>query len=752
MANDFFQVLLPLLSIGIVSLVAGLPIVLRTSTQFNGLDRRVAIASAPIWGALAIGVLSTWAQATALSPKAWTLALLVASVAFCAWTAVARNSIKQTATDIALAVLSLCVVIALVVLINGRDLTQVGLTAYFPLTNADTFNYLGLIEQIREFGTVTPRMHYPDGTSIRIEHATVIRLAAASVVAALSAIANIDTTQGMFLCLRLGLVLAVLGAVLVTAAATRNATAALLVGLLCVGSNVLLPQTLQQFLSSVLGLSQLTAVGLAAVWSIRNGMHSASVFLLGIALGSYALMSPESHGFIFIALFLVFLVTALPRRPLAIVLWSICVFMIGYLLAIGPLLGSYFPALVGQIGGTIQHPGDFFAAPGALLYASGIAVWDGRPFADYRSYEQLMAITMVSMYVIAATFCIWQGKNGRGLATHDRQILLFFGITASVTLGAQAFAYLTGRGFLLSKLVDYFCFFYFVVAAVSITSLVSNLRTHGLWLRVGRPSARLIWTMVLIFAALHTLAALNHKNAFLETYVRNINSAPTTEDYRFMPMAPATISGLWADLGDDVMNRYLWENRWRRIPLYVPPELAARFTGGTPLSSVSHVLRMSGGAVGTAAVVDINRARDVGESLRVSIVPIRNYLKIIEGLGWLGPEGDSPGVVWRWLSRHGRFMILNPCTPGKALTLEMTAGPDGGLENDVEIYFGNKRRIALVRADEIIKQKFLTQMIQLPSICNDAPVEGSIVVTGPTTGIRQVRIGALYITDFPGRL
>jgi hypothetical protein len=57
---------------------------------------------------------------------------------------------------------------------NTADLAFAGLD-YFPLTNDDTFAYLGYIDQIRSTGWIEPRISYPAGFLPIIDHAVFIR-------------------------------------------------------------------------------------------------------------------------------------------------------------------------------------------------------------------------------------------------------------------------------------------------------------------------------------------------------------------------------------------------------------------------------------------------------------------------------------------------------------------------------------------------------------------------------------------------
>jgi hypothetical protein len=745
--TSFLEIVWRLTLMGMVLAVLGLPVSAWISAQLDKWQQRIAFASAPLWGAGILAIIGAWGSKAGLLPIQWTSMALVA--ALFGWIAAGRGlgSFAMMAKGTVLCFATLALAVVLVLLVDGRDLTRVGPSSYFPLTNADTFNYLGHIEQLRERGSNVPRLLYPNDTSIRIEHAIYIRAGCVAIVASLLDIVHIDTAAGFFLSLRLGMAMSVIGAVLLTGSIVRSIPAMALVGMLAVGSNVLMFQTLQQFLSSIWGVSQLTAVGLAATWAARQQLAPSHALLLGLSVGAYALVCPEAHPFVLLALSIVLASSLLPRSVFlpqgakVSSLYAALAFVIGYAIALGSLADGYFIDLFGQLRGATHHPGDFFAGPGAILHAAGISPWEGQPLSTFRMREQIAAFGIVIAYSAGTIVCLVRafGKDLQSLA--ERQIALLVGVMGAVVLAAQCFAYVTGRGYLLQKLLDYFSLFLLVVMAAAATFPMQETPSFDRYLAKLRFHAQ--WVLMLCAGLSCVAISLPHKTSMLDRYVKIVASAPSARDYQIDREPSRGVTALMADLGGDVHFRFLWENRRASIPMHVPDELWPRFSGRTPLSAVSHVVRIAGMAVATSNVVDINRPRDGASKPVAELVPVANYVRIVEGAGWLGPEGGSAADVWRWLSDRGEFTVLRPCTTGMVLTWQLTAGPDLGPDNDVEFMF-NGRHVASIRGSDL-KAVPSTYTVAVPPLCGGTQVSGSIVISGSKRGIRQVRVGSLYL-------
>jgi hypothetical protein len=728
-----------LVTCGAILHLVGLTVVLWFARGLSTLDRRIFLCSAPLWGISVLALISSWSHALSVSPWLWVAILLAASSV--ALIGAVRGTVgsRRVIADLAISLIPLLVLIVVNLPFNARDLRAVGIEQYFPLTNADTFNYLGLVERIYQTGSYWPGLSYPSGISVRIEHAIPIRFSAAFIVASLTGVLQWEPEESFFLSLRLGFVLAQLGAILLTFLVTRSLLTVLSIGTLTIGTNLLLNQVLQQFLSSTLGLSQLFAVMLASVLAIRSAMQTRFVVLAGASAGTYALTSPESHPFVLIAMLSILFAwgTLKVARP---VRTTLC-FIAAYAFVIVPWGPTYFYALLGQLPSTVNHPGDFFASPGVLTYAAGIALWDGRALVDYKLAEQVTSVLMVLCYFAGAIVCLSVAIWHRRLSTGDRQVALLLGTTASVVIGAQSFAYLKGMGFLLSKLIDYFSILSLVVVAVALTYAIE-------WsLACASPSGRgrvqgairaFTFAMVVGYVAI----ALPHKRSTFAHYADIVRNAPPREQYVLGSDTLDVATGVWADVGYDINMRFLWENRWRQIPLYVAPDLGGRYSSHLPIGSVSHVVQMSGPAVGTSHAVDINRPRDIDTNSKVHVVASEKYLKIVEGRGWLGAEGADSSDAWRWLSGAGDFVIL-ACTSDVELTMELTSGPDMHVENVVEVHIAGIR--ARVAGGSELGSRPVTRTVPLHNTCVPGPTYGTVVVTGPKSGIRQVRVGALHV-------
>jgi hypothetical protein len=123
----------------------------------------------------------------------WTL-IGTSTAASVAWLWVRRRSPLQ----IPVAAIWPCLLAAaLALVLNSADLKFAGLD-YFPLTNGDTFSYLGFIDQIRDTGWIAPRISYPAGYSPLIDHAVFTRAPSVIFSADFAEVLGLETHSAFF--------------------------------------------------------------------------------------------------------------------------------------------------------------------------------------------------------------------------------------------------------------------------------------------------------------------------------------------------------------------------------------------------------------------------------------------------------------------------------------------------------------------------------------------------------------------------
>jgi hypothetical protein len=203
--------------------------------------------------------------------------------------------------------------------LNSSDLRFAGLD-YFPLTNDDTFTYLGYIDQIRNTGWITPRITYPAGYVPLIDSAVSIRAPSVIFSADFADILGLETHSAFFLSQRMALPIIALGASGIVMIATGNWMATSLCFAPLVFGNVLLHQIFQQFNSSTMGTVIGPVIVALAIWTVRRERSGSEVVaghvLAGWACGTMAITSVEAHPFYLMAFGLVALIPIFRDRQL----------------------------------------------------------------------------------------------------------------------------------------------------------------------------------------------------------------------------------------------------------------------------------------------------------------------------------------------------------------------------------------------------------------------------------------------------
>ncbi len=268
--------------------------------------------------------------------------------------------------------LSLFFIVTIAFTINSLDLLNSGWRDYFPLTNGDTFSYLGHIDQIffshQEKITIT----YPSGIQPGYQHAIGLRTTVDAHLAGMKALFRLDTHEVFFFALRAAIALLPLGAFCLLAGAGLSIQWTIPTSVIIAFSNCYFHAFLQQALSSVFGLPLLfLTIGMLLV-AFR--IQKYPIFILtGWVLGAYAITSIEAHIFLLTLIFLFFVLTLLTGVGFINSLkWSAFI-LAGYFIATLPILDVLWKFLYSQgrigMGG---HPGDWWAQKYCLLQLAGI--------------------------------------------------------------------------------------------------------------------------------------------------------------------------------------------------------------------------------------------------------------------------------------------------------------------------------------------------------------------------------------------
>jgi hypothetical protein len=617
---------------------------------------------------------------------------------------------------------------ALALVLNSADLKFAGLD-YFPLTNGDTFSYLGFIDQIRDTGWIAPRISYPAGYSPLIDHAIFTRAPSVIFSADFADVLGLETHSAFFLSQRIALPMIVLGASAIVIIATGSWMAALFCFAPLVFGNVLLHQILQQFNSCTMGTVIGPAIVALAIWTVRSERRGDEVVaghaLVGWACGAMALTSTEASPFYLMAFGIVALLPIFRDRQFTQMMKCGGAFVGAYLAACFPFVLKLWPLLIGQfIGAAKGHPGDWIASPGFLIQAAGVAFTIDPHLVAHAFVPRVTAVAVLVVFLVAIVMLGWSliadAKPGPVLKT-DRFVL--FSIVLLVT-ALQFMLYARGVGYGLLKLTDYFAFLGSVVIAVAVY-------------QSGLTRLKLAGRAVLTVVSAYCLVTFIEKQHILRVYIEKTALMPLPTAYRLdEEVAGKTVSG---DLSAEPLDLFFYENRHQTAQILFRPSESVRYarSRGSVSDGPQYIARMPRVGVAGLPVADITypalARRDI-----LTVVPAAGQIHLLlPDPHWLAPEGVDAGQLRRWLSVSGKFVIFGPFADQRSLAVQVSAGPDLRPDNQIEVYLAGQV-LRTITPNELPIRIDAPLPIHLGS-----EAEGEIRVVGLAAGIRQISVTQL---------
>jgi hypothetical protein len=540
-----------------VALLIGLPIGLllanRTPSETGG-DGWLLLT--PAIGVTVYLAFATTAHFAGLGAEETFFLLLLPPVGLVAtfW----RNLRKRALWPIGLTLSGAVLAIAL----NAADLTFAGLD-YFPLTNDDTFSYLGLVDQIREAGWIKPTISYPAGFQPLIGAAVDARAPGAIFIADLAQAFRLETHTAFFVTQRMFLPVTALGAAGVVMLVTGSLWGTCLCLACLIFGNTLLHQMLDQFNSSAMGTIIGTVVVALLVWSGRTERSpreaAAGCGLAGFAVGTMAITSMEAHPFYLCISGLIY-IAGLVKSDHRIAFAKLgVVFFIGYLAPSILFLPKIWPQIVGQYSLAPAMPGQSVTVPGFLIFLSGVSVVIPPRLMAFPFVPMLVAVGTVLVSLGASAGLLWRGlrPDGFALRRHDALVLGLF--TASV-FALEGFMYATGIGYGLLKIADYFAF----LNAVAVSTVAVQIAALG---------KRFEYAAVGLFGLFCVFACFG-KDHILSIYRGETMKGLLPNAYRGDP----SIKGVdLSNLTMEQYNLYLYENRMGSAKIQIPPGRSHRF-------------------------------------------------------------------------------------------------------------------------------------------------------------------------------
>lgn len=613
--------------------------------------------------------------------------------------------------------------------LNCADFSFAGLD-YFPLTNGDTFSYLGHIDQIRSVGWNDPRMSYPAGYFPLIEHAVFTRTPGVILIADLADVLRLETHSSFFVMQRVALPIIALGAAGIVILVTWSLLAALLCFVSLTFGNVLLHQILQQFNSSTIGTVIAPVIVAVAIWTFRPERSDRESWvgcaLAGWACGTMAITSMEAHPFYLIAFAAMAAVSIITERNWTRAIQGALAFGVLYVVSSFTFLMKVWPALINQFkSADAGHPGDWIACPGFLMQASGVTLTTSDKLADYSLIPRIAAFAVLASVATATAVLILHSVSAVKRTAVAKGDLVSLVAVALVLWLLQVVLYARGSGYALLKVTDYFAFVGAVV--VSVASFQLGLTKH-----------RVIGALLVTLIGSYCIVAFIEKGRVLDVYRDRTRLMPLPVDYSLGSIPAGAI--VTPDLSAEPLNLFLYENRNGSVPISFGMAESNRFgmSPANPPTASREIVRVPrAGALGIVLADITYPGPLVGPMLTVISATGQTHL-VQPDPHWLAPGIDASGSPWRWLSQSGRFVVYGPVPAGqRVLQVMLRTGPDLRPDNHVEIYLSGQRLLT-VSPDQLPLQV----EIGLPELAV-AQTEGEIRIIGPATGIHQLSVAKL---------
>src|SRR5208337_1815765 len=283
-----------------------------------------------------------------------------------------------------------------------------------------------------------------------------------------------------------------------------------------------------------------------------------SEFLLGssvagLATGAMALISPEAHLFYVIFLALVFGYIVLIRSRYDLLAPSVPLFVVAYLAMSHPLIFSTWPQLLYQYKGAAGgHPGDWIAASGFLLQATGVTFTNLAHLTGYPQSLQFVSLGFLIIFALTMFALLWRavrGLNACFVRSSDSAVLLSASV---VMLTYQIYLFSRGIGYGMLKVTDYFAFLPGIVIGVGLWILVTGIHN----VKTRNSVTAIIMIACLGFAIITT----GQKGKILRQYIDVCKGMPAPQDYILDAQGDDVL--VTPDLYGDPLGLFLYMNRW----------------------------------------------------------------------------------------------------------------------------------------------------------------------------------------------
>lgn len=611
--------------------------------------------------------------------------------------------------------------------LNCADYTFAGLD-YFPLTNDDTFSYLGLVDQIRQVGWITPRITYAAGYFPPLDHALKTRTPGIVLVADFADMLRLDTHAAFFLTQRTALAVIALGAAGIVILVTRSLLAALLCFASLTAGNILLHQIVQQFNSSTSGTMIAPVIIAAASWTFRaerSDRESVVGYgLTGWACGTMAITSMEAHPFYLTVVGAMAACAVAAERNWTKAARGALAFAAHYVASSAIFLAGVWPALINQFtSAAAGHPGDWIANPAFLMQAAGIAIAQSDRLSDYALVPRVTAFAVLASLIMTACVIIWYAVSSRVSTDVAKRDLVSLTALTAVLWVLQIGLYMRGSGYALLKVTDYFAYAGAVLVSVA-------------YVLLGLTRRRAISVIFIGLTAGYGVVALLEKDPLLGAYGDRTRFAPLPGDYRLRSVPANWV--LAPDMSPEFLNLFLYENRHGLVPISFNSTESNRFKiDSSEANPPQAVVRMPWVRPPRAILADITYPEIFGAL--PTVTPAPGQIHIVQSdANWLAPEFQAPMRLWRWLSRSGSFTVFGPvAAEQRELRISLMPGPDLREDNQIEIRVAGRLLTTVIPAQ--LPHEVVVPLPEIPA----AGTLGELRITGQVLGIHQLSVSGL---------
>jgi len=294
------------------------------------------------------------------------------------------------------------------------------------------------------------------------------------------------------------------------------------------------------------------------------------------------------------------------------------------------------------------------------------------------------------------------------------------------------------------KVADYFCF---------IPALFTGAGALCFGTLITGKFSRHRGAAIVILAAAAILIpyvglAYERKLKMLERYKNNVSSVPSVSAYALPQRNGA--STVAPDFGPDgPFNLFIYCNRWGTTQIVFPAEAATRFARATENSPpADHIFRLGGLPAPGESFMDINRPLESTAPQSCELMPNRGFLQLSNlnsSPSWLGPEGERPDTLFRWLAGNsGAFYIYrSPQGPSpRFINVRLALGPDARAETIVRVAVDGRDVGEVSGADLLDGSR--SYRFAIPAF-ESLSVLGSIRIEDPKTSIHRLKVLRLFV-------